>query len=246
MSTSLDGQRAFVTGAAGGIGAAVCASLEMSGVVVVRIDRTGSVDVHLDVSDFTAVRSAFAELVNQAALQIVVHCAGIGSLADFEATTAEEWEAVMAVNAGGTFNVLRHGLPLMAAEGYGRFVTVGSIASDFGYRSPAYGASKAAVEALTRSAAVAYAGAGVTVNCIKPGRVNTPLAPVDSADDLSERVPVGRSGTTGELAALVCGLVRPEMSYLTGASIPCDGGVSKVFALHGLGNYSPSSSKFNC
>jgi len=239
MTSGLSGQRAIVTGAASGIGAAVARMIEAGGGEVVRLDKAASVDVVVDIADRVAVDAAFGEIVAAAPVQIIVHCAAIPSFTDFARTTGEEWAAVMSVNAGGTFNILQAGLPALASHGYGRVVTVASIAAFFGYRSPSYAASKAAVVALTKSAAVAYAASGVTVNCVCPGRVDTPMAPLNSAAEIAERVPVGRAASADEIAALICALASPEMAYVTGAAVPCDGGMSSVFALHGLGPYGP-------
>jgi NAD(P)-dependent dehydrogenase (short-subunit alcohol dehydrogenase family) len=159
-------------------------------------------------------------------------------MSDFDSTTVEDWDRIMAVNARGTFNLLQATLPHLRSHRYGRVVTVASIATEFGYRFPAYSASKAAVIALTRSAAVEYAPHGVTVNVVSPGRILTGMAPPGSAQELAERIPVGRGAAPEEVASVICALVRPEMGYVTGANIVCDGGMSMVFALHGLGSYS--------
>jgi NAD(P)-dependent dehydrogenase (short-subunit alcohol dehydrogenase family) len=153
-------------------------------------------------------------------------------------TSTSQWDDVMAANARGTFNLLKATLPHLRSRGYGRVVAVSSIAADFGYRYPAYSASKAAVVALARTAAVESAQYGVTVNVVSPGRIATPMAPQDSEAELARRVPIGRAATTDEVAAVVCSLLSPDMSYITGANIVCDGGMSCVFALHGLGPYS--------
>jgi NAD(P)-dependent dehydrogenase (short-subunit alcohol dehydrogenase family) len=239
--SDLEGQRALVTGAAGGLGSAVSARLKSLGVDVVGLDRVAGVDVRVDVSSATEVRAAIAPLFEGTPLQIVVHCAATTVMTSFEDTSPADWERVMAVNAGGTFNLLQATVPRLRTSGYGRVVLIASIAADFGYRFPAYSASKAAVVALAKSVAVEYAGHGVTVNVVSPGRILTPMAPASSASELAERVPVGRAATPEEVAASVCALVHPDMGYVTGANIICDGGMSAVFALHGLGPYSSSS-----
>jgi 3-oxoacyl-[acyl-carrier protein] reductase len=238
VSLPLEGQRALVTGAAGGLGRAVGVRLRQSGVEVVGLDRVPPADLCLDLAAGHALRSELATALDAQPVQIVVHCAATTAMTTFEATSFEDWSRVMEVNAGGTFNLLQVVLPHLRRQEYGRVVLVASIAADFGYRFPAYSASKAAMIALAKSAAVEYAQHGVTVNVVSPGRILTALAPPSTAGELAERVPVGRGASPDEIAAAVCALVAPDMGYVTGANLVCDGGMSSVFALHGLGPYS--------
>lgn len=238
MSFPFEGQRALVTGAAGGLGQAVGARLKRSGVQVVGLDRVPPADLCVDLAALPGTREALAAALDAEPVQIVVHCAATTAMTTFEATSLEDWSRVMEVNAGGTFNLLQAVLPYLRRQGYGRVVLVASIAADFGYRFPAYSASKAAMIALAKSAAVEYAQHGITVNVVSPGRILTALAPPSTAGELAERVPVGRGASPDEVAAAVCALVAPDMGYVTGANLVCDGGMSSVFALHGLGPYS--------
>jgi NAD(P)-dependent dehydrogenase (short-subunit alcohol dehydrogenase family) len=231
------GQRAVVTGANGGLGRAVVGRLRAEGAEVVGLDLQGDGCVAVDVADGVALAARLREALAAGPIHALVTCAGTIVKRGFEHTSPDDWQRVMAVNAAGTFFALQAVLPAMRAQRYGRVVTIGSIAADFGYTFPAYGASKAAVIALTRSAAVQYAEHGVTVNCISPGRIDTALAPGGTLDELRERIPAGRASTPDEIAAAVAFVASAEAGYLNGANIVCDGAMSGVFALHGLGPY---------
>ena len=232
----LDGQVAVVTGAAGSLGKAVTTLLTDSGAQVVGFDMTPDADVNVDVSNLAAVEAGFAQAAPDGKLDVVVNCAGILQMVSFEDTTPEVFQQVISVNAGGTFNVLRTALPLMQRRKYGRIVTISSIAAYFGYAFPSYSASKAAVIALTKSAAVQYGHDGITVNCVSPGRIDTPMAPT-SGTELANRIPVGRGAEPEEVAQLVRFLCLREAGYVNGADIACDGGMASVFAMHGFGPY---------
>lgn len=232
----LDGQVAIVTGASGGLGKAVSRLLSESGARVVGFDRTHDADIRVDVANLAAVEGAFAQAAPDGKVDVVVNCAGIVRMVGFEDTPPEVFQQVISVNAGGTFNVLRTALPLMQRRKYGRIVTISSIAAHFGYTFPSYSASKAAVVALTKSAAVQYGGDGITVNCVSPGRIVTPMAPT-SGTELGDRIPVGRAAEPEEVAQVVRFLCLREAGYVNGANVICDGGMASVFAMHGFGPY---------
>ena len=238
MINALAGQRAVVTGAAGGLGGAVTRRLRDALVEVTGFDLSPQAEVSLDISSTDEVRHAFDSVLAGGNVDIVVHCAAITVMSDLESTSADDFDRVMAVNVRGAFNVLSVALPHMRQHRYGRVVLVASIAANFGYRFPAYSASKAAVIALAKTAAVESAAAGVTVNSVSPGRIATAMAPISDPSELRERIPVGRAAEPGDIAAVIFALVQPDMGYLTGADIVVDGGMSAVFALHGLGPYS--------
>jgi 3-oxoacyl-[acyl-carrier protein] reductase len=210
--------------------------LAESGVRVIGFDIGRAADVEVDVADLAAVEAAVAQSVPDGRVDILVTCAGIVVLSGFHATSPADFNRVLAINAGGTFNFLRTVLPLMQRRGYGRVVTIGSIAADFGYSFPAYSASKAAVIALTKSAAVQYALDGITVNCVSPGRILTAMAPTKGTE-LGDRIPAGRAAEPEEVAQVVRFLAMPEAGYVNGANVVCDGGMSSVFAMHGFGPY---------
>jgi NAD(P)-dependent dehydrogenase (short-subunit alcohol dehydrogenase family) len=236
-AAQLAGQRAIVTGSVGAVGGAIASGLRDRGVEVIGLDARGGAEHVVDLRDPDGVQRQVDEIFGAGAVQILIHCAAIALERTLEQTSADDWSTVFSVNAAGTFHLFRSALPYFREQGYGRVLAVGSIATDFGYAFPAYSASKAAVVALVKSAAVQYAAYGVTVNCLSPGRIATPLAPHNSEEQLRERIPLGRAARPSEIADLAVALVDPAISYLTGSNIVCDGGMSSVFALHGLGPY---------
>ena len=139
-----------------------------------------------------------------------------------------EWSRVMAINADGVFWCNRAVAPGMAERGYGRIVNVASIAGKEGNpMAAAYSASKAAVIALTKAVGKDFATTGVTVNCIAPAVIETPILEGLSqqhVDYMIERIPMGRMGKAGEVASLVCWLASEECSFSTGATYDISGG----------------------
>jgi len=229
------GRVAFVTGAASGIGAATAKRLLAEGARVATFDLrasgldgalalTGDVSVSADVE--AAVAAATAEL---GPVDVLVCSAGIaGASLRTEAVNDEEWKRVMAINADGVFWCNRAVAPGMAERGYGRIVNVASIAGKEGNpMAAAYSASKAAVIALTKAVGKDFADAGVSVNCIAPAVIETPMLgglSQQHVDYMVERIPMGRMGKADEVAALICWLASEECSFSTGATYDISGG----------------------
>jgi NAD(P)-dependent dehydrogenase (short-subunit alcohol dehydrogenase family) len=153
--------------------------------------------------------------------------AGIG----LQNTTAEDWDRVMGVNLRGHFLALKHALPRMG-EG-GSAVLIGSVAGLRVMPLPAYSASKAALEALNRHAAI-EAAPDVRVNLLVPGLIDTSLGRLATQlypNRARVRIPLGRQGTAWEVANAVLFLLSDEASYITGASLVIDGGLSHATSL---------------
>ena len=232
------GRTALVTGAGSGIGAAVARRLAGEGARVVLADLSlAAVEeladelgpearaLQLDVRDEEQVAPAMAEL------DVLVNVAGIGSTTNAPETPLEVWEDVFAVNARGTFLCCKHAVPGMASRGGGSIVNVASVAALVGLRNrAAYCASKGAVVSLTRALAVDHVGEGIRVNAVCPGTVDSPWVRrlVDDAgeslDALRARQPLGRLGTTDEVAEAVQFLVSAE--FATGTVLVLDGGLT--------------------
>jgi 2-dehydro-3-deoxy-L-rhamnonate dehydrogenase (NAD+) len=229
---------AFVTGAASGIGAAAAARLAAEGARVATFDLRAPTDgsgpaalalkgdVSLAADVESAVASATAEL---GPIDILVCSAGIpGASLHTAEVSDDEWKRVMAINADGVFWCNRAAAPAMAERGYGRIVNVASIAGKEGNpMAAAYSASKAAVIALTKAIGKDFAGTGVSVNCIAPAVIETPILEGLSqqhVDYMIERIPMGRMGTADEVAALICWLASEECSFSTGATYDISGG----------------------
>ena len=229
------GRVAFVTGAASGIGAATAARLLAEGATVATFDLvpsglegalalTGDVAVSADVD--AAVAATTAEL---GPIDILVCSAGIsGASLRTEDVSDEEWKRVMAIDANGVFWCNRAVGPGMAERGYGRIVNVASIAGKEGNpMAAAYSAAKAAVIALTKAVGKDFARTGVTVNCIAPAVIETPILDGLSEQHVEymvERIPMGRMGKAEEVAALICWLASEECSFSTGATYDISGG----------------------
>jgi 2-keto-3-deoxy-L-fuconate dehydrogenase len=220
-------KRALVTGAGSGIGAAVARRLAADGLDVVRADARdpGEGGVILDVRDEAQVAPAMREL------DVLVNVAGIGSTTTAPDTPLEVWDDVFAVNARGTFLCCKHAIPGMAARGGGSIVNIASVGALVGLRNrAAYCASKGAVVALTRALAVDHVADGVRVNAVCPGTVDSPWVRrlVDESGETLEtlraRQPMGRLGTTEEIADAVAYLVSAE--FATGTILTIDGGLT--------------------
>jgi NAD(P)-dependent dehydrogenase (short-subunit alcohol dehydrogenase family) len=235
-----EGRRALVTGAGSGIGEAVARGLHGEGADVVLADAAGeraeavaaelgdrSRALTLDVRDEDAVAPAMGEL------DVLVNVAGVGSTTNAPDTPLEVWENVFAVNARGTFLCCKHAIPGMVERGGGAIVNIASIAGMVGLPNrAAYCASKGAVIALTRALAIDHVGQGVRVNAVCPGTVDSPWVRrlVDevgeSLDALRARQPMGRLGTTEEIAKAVLYLASDDAAFITGSGLVIDGGLT--------------------
>lgn len=220
-------EAALVTGAAGGIGGAVCAALEAAGYEVRGIDLDDA-----DLTDETQVTAVFEGLER---LDLVV-CAHGGSGRRFgdgpvHECTREGWDATLELNLTSVFLVCRHAVPLLRAGG-GAIVTVASVlglvGGDRDFATHAYAASKGAVIALTRSMAVTYAPDGIRCNVVAPGLIATPMSERAQADpDIRARLPelqplTGDFGRPEDVAAAVVYLAGAP--FVTGTVLTVDGG----------------------
>jgi 2-keto-3-deoxy-L-fuconate dehydrogenase len=234
------GRRALVTGAGSGIGEAVARALHAEGATVVLADMSGDhvqaladeladrvEPLTLDVRDEDAVSGAMA------GLDILANVAGIGSTTNAPDTPLEVWENVFAVNARGTFLCCKHAIPSMIERGGGTIVNIASVAGLVGLANrAAYCASKGAVIALTRALAIDHVRQGIRVNAVCPGTVDSPWVRrlVDDAgeslDALRARQPMGRLGSTEEVAQAVLYLASDAAGFVTGSGLVIDGGLT--------------------
>jgi NAD(P)-dependent dehydrogenase (short-subunit alcohol dehydrogenase family) len=249
----LSGRVAVITGGAGGIGTATGVAMGRAGARVVLVDldearlrtaadavaATGAeVRTHAaDVTDAAAVRR-YVAAATEAFGTIDVLCnnaaiiGAVGPLAEYD---EDEFDRIMAIDVRSVFLGLRHVLPIMLAQGSGSVVNTGSLSSARGLPgTSAYNAAKHAVLGLTRSAASEVALAGVRVNAVLPGMIDTPmLAEVTSGFDdpaaarrAAEGVsPQGRLGRPEEVAAVVTFLASDLASHVNGVAWPVDGGI---------------------
>jgi NAD(P)-dependent dehydrogenase (short-subunit alcohol dehydrogenase family) len=222
-------RRAIVTGGASGIGRAIADRLAAEGAAVTvwdLSDAPGHATRRIDVTDWTAVAAAAAE---GPAPDILVLSAGITGP---NTTTAnypvEDWMRVYALNVHGVFHCMKAFAPGMVAAGYGRIVSMASVAGKEGNpNASAYSSSKAAVIGLTKSLGKELAQTGVTVTCVAPAAVETPIFDQMTPEHIAfmqSKIPMGRFGTVHEIAAMVCWLASEEASFTTAACFDASGG----------------------
>lgn len=241
---------AVVTGGASGIGLAVSQRLAARGDKVAVLDIQGeaaqqtakglqeqglsAIGLAVDVSDrdgvdasMQAVRDAFGPI------EILVTSAGVTSLCPFTEITLERWNLLLAVNLTGTFNCTQNVIPDMVGTGWGRIVTISSVAGQIGSANQAdYVASKSGLIGLTKALAKEFAPHGITVNTIPPALVDTPMARAAEAagtlpgiDVIGAATPLGRAGTPQDIAAACAFLCSDDGSYITGQQIGVNGGI---------------------
>ncbi len=241
-----DGQTAIVTGGGRGIGKAIALQLAEQGanVAVLEIDRDSasataaevekrgrrSFAASVDVSDQVQVDRAIGAVAERfGRIDVLVNNAGIGNTAPFLELTADNWNRVVAIHLSGAFFCSQAAAREMARRGYGRIVSMASIAGLMAPPEAAhYAAAKAGIIGLTRAMAMDLASSGITANAIAPGPVLTEmLREIWDEEGLKERgehVPVRRLATVDEIARAVLFLAAPQSAYITGVVIPVDGG----------------------
>jgi 3-oxoacyl-[acyl-carrier protein] reductase len=247
MNTSLQGRSALITGAGSGIGQAIALALAGDGarVTIVDIDlpaaektaalveALGSRALALgcDVTDPFQVQQAVQSAVKAYdGLHILVNNAGICPLRSFEQISLEEWNRVLAVNLTGPFLFCQVALSALRAAGpRGRIINLGSLAGQAGGIAVGahYSASKGGLIVLTRQLAKLLAPERVTVNCISPGTADTALTRAwgeETRHSLETQIPLGRLGSPQDIAALALFLASDEAGFITGATIPVNGG----------------------
>ena len=190
--------------------------------------------VHLDVTSDSDWRSAVDTAISSyGRLDVLVNNAGIVTRSSIEDTTEEEWDRVMAVNAKGVFLGTKHAIPAMRRGGYGSIVNISSTAGLVGNPrgSCVYTASKGAVRLFTKLTAVQHAKDRIRCNSVHPGPIDTPMI-LEAMPDAADRearlrvMPLGRIGTSEDVAYGVLYLASDESSYVTGSELVIDGGIT--------------------
>lgn len=244
MDLGLEGRVAIVTGAGSGIGRASARALGAEGCRVVAADLSGEavaalareqgegwVALEADVAAEAGAKAIVETAIERfGRLDVLVASAGVYETGSLEDVGVETWDRVNAVNLRGTYLCARAALAPMAERGWGRIVTFSSmVAATGGFDAgPAYVASKAGVIGLTRHLAQVGGRHGVTVNCLCPGLIETPMTavlPPESRNASAARSPLGRNGSPEEVAAVVAMLASEGAGFVTGAHLDVNGGL---------------------
>ena len=242
----LTGKTALVTGASGGIGAAIARALHGAGAAVglsgTRVEPLDALASELgarahvlpcNLSDPEAV----AALPGQATealggLDILVNNAGITRDNLFMRMSDEEWQSVLDVNLTATMKLCKGSIRGMMKARWGRIVNISSVVGATGNPGQAnYAASKAGMVGMSKSLAYEVASRGITVNCVAPGFITTAMTDKltdDQKNAILAQVPAGRMGEADEIAAAVLFLASPEAGYVTGATLHVNGGMAML------------------
>ena len=246
QSLSDDQRIAVITGGAAGIGEAIARRLSADGFMIVIADLDGgraealatdisgrgghAIGKQLDVSVPESVAALFDWLADDlGACDVLVNNAGVASTTPLADLPLERWESTIAVNVTGALLMTQRAVPLMKLRGRGRVVNISSIS---GVRASAgriaYGTSKAAIIGLTRQLAIELAADNITVNSVAPGPVDTATARAVHTEATRHSylrlIPMKRYGRPEEIAAAVSFLCSADASYITGHTVPVDGG----------------------
>ena len=246
---SLQGFNALVTGASGGIGSAIAISLAKQGATIVlsgtraealqetanEIKKIGGIShtVLCNLSDAQSVEELFpkAEALCEK-IDIVVNNAGITRDGLAMRMKDEDWQAVIDVNLTSSFRICRAALKAMMRRRYGRIINISSIVGTMGNAGQAnYCASKAALIGMSKAFAQEAASRGITVNCIAPGFIESPMThdlPEAVRTKMLGNIPAGAYGKPSDVAATVAFLASAESSYITGQTLHVNGGMIMV------------------
>jgi 3-oxoacyl-[acyl-carrier protein] reductase len=243
----LTGKTALVTGATGGIGGEIAKALHKQGATVVlsgtRAEALEALKNELGSRVFTATCNLSdkesveglvkaAEAAAGAPIDILVNNAGITRDNLFMRMKDEEWDQVIAVNLTAAFRLSRAVLRGMMKKRWGRIIQITSVVGETGNGGQGnYAAAKAGLVGMSKSLAAEVASRNITVNCIAPGFIATPMtdALTDSQKEaVFGKIPAGRMGTPAEIAAAVAYLASEEAGYVTGETLQINGGMAMI------------------
>jgi acetoacetyl-CoA reductase len=232
---------AIVTGGTRGIGEAISLALRDMGMTVAAVyagneqkaqeftQRTGISSYKLDVSDFAACMAIVGQIESDlGSIEVLVNNAGITRDGTMKKMTRESWDEVIDVNLGGCFNMAKAVWEGMSERKFGRIVNIGSINGQAGqYGQVNYAAAKSGIHGFTKALAQEGARAGITVNAIAPGYIDTEMVaavPEEVLAKIVARIPVGRLGKAEEIARGVTFLCGEDAGFITGSTLSINGG----------------------
>ena len=235
------GRIAIVTGGIRGIGKAICEALKKAGYTVAAgyqgndeaatrfKSETGIPAYKWDVADFNACHKAVSQIVRDLGpVDVLINNAGITRDGTMHRMTFENWNAVIQTNLTSCFNMSRAVIESMRERKFGRIVNIGSINGQAGqYGQVNYAAAKSGIHGFSKALAQEGAAAGITVNAIAPGYIDTEMVrqvPPQVLEKIVARIPVGRLGTVEEIARAVVFLVADESGFITGSTLSINGG----------------------
>lgn len=240
---STEARIALVTGASRGIGRAIAEGLAAAGY---RVAGTATSDagaagiagylgsrglgLAMRVEDDASIAAGYAAIEDAwGAPQVIVNNAGVTRDNLLLRMKSEEWGAVMDTNLGGLYRVVKPALRAMMKARWGRIINISSVVARMGNPGQAnYAASKAGIEGFTRALAHELASRGITVNAVAPGFIETDMTSeltADQSQQMLSRIPLGRMGSGADVAAAVAFLAGDSAGYITGATLPVNGGL---------------------
>ena len=252
MKFSLKNKIALVTGGGSGIGKAISMTFAQQGAkvhildfnlegaeeTILEIEKLGGTGKahQCDVSNQKNVTDVISTISKEESISILVNNAGIAHVGNVEAVEEEDLDRLYNVNIKGVYNCIKASIPSLKENGGGVILNLASIGSTVGLNDRfAYSMTKGAVLTMTYSIAKDYINDGIRCNCIAPGRVHTPFVDgfinknypgqeEEMFEKLSKTQPIGRMGSTQEIADLVLFLCSDEAGFITGSNYPIDGG----------------------
>ncbi len=238
--TDFSGRTVLLTGAAGGIGAAMAEAFAAAGARLALVDREDCAALaerlpgahrcwRLDLTDAEAIERVVTEIGAEVGIDVLINNAGLGMVGLVQQQSVREWDLTQTINLRAPWLVAKAAFPFLSASGRGRVVNMASQAGIVAITEhAAYGASKAGLIGLTKIMALEWARHGITVNAISPTVVETPMALVGWSGEKGERakaeIPVGRFARPGEIAAAALYLCSDAAAIVTGENLVVDGG----------------------
>ncbi len=242
-----EGQKVVVVGAADGVGRATATLLASRRARIAALDRNlegchqtleglderapDGFALQMDVTDARSVAASVAEAEERLdGVSVLVNCAGITGVTNrrSEDVDLDDWDLVHAINLRGAFLLSKAVLPAMVSRGYGRVLHIASIAGKEGNAGMvAYSASKAGLIGMVKAQGKEYATTGVTVNALAPAVIRTAMVdamPDEQVSYMTQKIPMGRTGTLTEAAEMIAWIVSPACSFTTGAVFDLSGG----------------------